>query len=116
MKSRNLTQSSLRNDPINRRMQGFSFQIDEDESWSSRCDFFLLFRSKFDFKHSIEAEMSQEHSRTNGTRNDSLNKENLMDNRERVLHREEPFLNKTKLDFGRPMKIHHDQRSRSRVR
>ena len=32
MKSRNLTQSSLRNDPINRRMQGFSFWIDEDES------------------------------------------------------------------------------------
>ena len=32
MKSRNLTQSSLRNDPINRRMQGFSFQIFEDES------------------------------------------------------------------------------------
>ena len=32
MKSRNLTQSSLRNDPINRRMQGFSFRIFEDES------------------------------------------------------------------------------------
>ena len=32
MKSRNLTQSSLRNDPINRRMQGFLFQIFEDES------------------------------------------------------------------------------------
>ena len=32
MKSRNLTQSSLRNDPINRRMQGFSFQIFEDNS------------------------------------------------------------------------------------
>ena len=32
MKSRNLTQSSLRNDPINRRMQGFSFRVSEDES------------------------------------------------------------------------------------
>ena len=32
MKSRNLTQSSLRNDLINRRMQGFSFRIFEDES------------------------------------------------------------------------------------
>ena len=32
MKSGNLTQSSLRNDPINRRMQGFSFRIFEDES------------------------------------------------------------------------------------
>ena len=32
MKSRNLTQSSLQNGPINRRMQGFSFRIFEDES------------------------------------------------------------------------------------
>ena len=32
MKSRNLTQSILQNDPINRRMQGFSFGIFEDES------------------------------------------------------------------------------------
>ena len=33
MKSRNLTQISIRNDPINFRMQGFSFRIDEDENW-----------------------------------------------------------------------------------
>ena len=32
MKSRNLTQSRLRNDPINRWMQDFSFRIFEDES------------------------------------------------------------------------------------
>ena len=32
MKTNNLTQISLRNDPINRRMQGFSFWIFEDES------------------------------------------------------------------------------------
>ena len=31
MKTRNLTQSSLRNDPINRRMHSFSFQVFEDE-------------------------------------------------------------------------------------
>ena len=31
MKSRNLTQSSLRNDPINLRMQGYSFQIFKDK-------------------------------------------------------------------------------------
>ena len=31
MKTRNLTQSSLRNDPINHRMHGFSFRIFEDE-------------------------------------------------------------------------------------
>ena len=32
MKTNNLTQISLRNDPIYRRMQGFSFRIFEDES------------------------------------------------------------------------------------
>ena len=32
IKTHNLTQISLRNDPINRRMQGFSFRIFEDES------------------------------------------------------------------------------------
>ena len=31
MKTRNLTQSNLRNDPINRRMHGFSFHVFEDE-------------------------------------------------------------------------------------
>ena len=31
MKSRNLTQSSVRNDPINHQMHGFSFRIFEDE-------------------------------------------------------------------------------------
>ena len=31
MKTRNLTQISLRNDPINLRMHGFSFRIFEDE-------------------------------------------------------------------------------------
>ena len=55
MKSRNLTQINLRNDPINRRMQGFSFQIDEDKNWSSRCDFFLLLQLSLDFKHSLDA-------------------------------------------------------------
>ena len=31
MKTRNLTQSSLQNDPINCRMHGFSFRVFEDE-------------------------------------------------------------------------------------
>ena len=31
MKTHNLTQISLRNDPINRRMHGFSFRVSEDE-------------------------------------------------------------------------------------
>ena len=116
MKSRNLTQSSLRNDPINRRMQGFSFWIDEDENWSSRWDFFLLFRSKFDFKHSIEAEMSQEHYETKGTRIEAPHRENLMKNRERFLSAWRTSFIKTILILGRPMKVHHDQRPRSRVR
>ena len=92
MKSRNLTQISLRNDPINRGMQGFSFQIDEDENWSSRCDFFLLLRSNFDFKHSLDAEMHQEYSESYGLQNDALNKENLMIDHRPVLRREERFL------------------------
>ena len=31
MKTHNITQSSLQNDPINRRMHGFSFRVFEDE-------------------------------------------------------------------------------------
>ena len=31
MKTRNLTQSSLRNDLVNRQMHGFSFRVFEDE-------------------------------------------------------------------------------------
>ena len=32
MKTRNLTQISLRNDPINRHMHGFLFRVSEDEN------------------------------------------------------------------------------------
>ena len=60
MNTRNLTLISLRNDPINRRMHGFSFRVSEDENWSSRCEFFFFFQSKFDFKSSLGAEMYQE--------------------------------------------------------
>ena len=67
MKTRHLTQISLRNDPINRRMHGFSFWVSEDEVWSSRCEFFFLFRSEFDFKGSMGAEMHQDYKETNGT-------------------------------------------------
>ena len=55
MKTRNLTQISLQNDPINSRMHGFSFRVSEDEVSSSRCEFFFLFRSKFDFNDSMGA-------------------------------------------------------------
>ena len=77
MKTHNLTQISLRNDPINRRMHGFSFQVSEDENWSSRCEFFFLFQSNFDFKHSMDVEIHQEYKESNGTWNGGLNKSNL---------------------------------------
>ena len=48
--------------------------------------------------------MSCDYTETNGARNDSLNMENVAKDRERVLHREEPFLNKTKMNLDRPMK------------
>ena len=40
---RNLTQSSLRNHPINRRMQGFSFRIFEDEDGVQDVNFSFSF-------------------------------------------------------------------------
>ena len=92
MKTNNLTQISLRNDPINRRMQGFSLQIFERRKWSSRLDFFQLFQSNFEIKHSNEAEMSCEYTETNDMRNDALNMENLKIDRRPVLRREELFL------------------------
>ena len=104
MKSRNLTQISLHNDPINRRMQGFSFQIDEDENWSSRCDFFLLPRLNYDLIHSMGAEMSQEYRETNSLRNGGENTENLMiDHGQLSPPRRTPF-KETKLKCGRWMK------------
>ena len=57
---RNLTQSSRRNDPINRRMQGYSFRNFRRRRWSSRCKFVLLFQSNLDLKCSIDAETSLE--------------------------------------------------------
>ena len=39
MKSTNLTQINRQIDPINRRIQGFSFRKFEDECWCSRLDF-----------------------------------------------------------------------------
>ena len=99
--SPNLTQSSLRNDPINRRMQGYSFRNFRRRRWSSRCKFFLFSRSKFDFKCSLEAEITYEHKETNGTRFNGVYKEYFRIERERVLRREEPFLNKTNLILNR---------------
>ena len=60
MKTRNLTQIHARNDPINRRMHGYSFHDFEDRNWHSRCDFSLLPRSISDFKCSSDAKTCQE--------------------------------------------------------
>ena len=92
MKSPNLTQINLRNDLINRRIQGYSFRNSEDEVWCSRCDCIQFSRSKFEFQHSIEAQMGYEHRETNGARFGVFYKENLRNDRERVLRREERFL------------------------
>ena len=101
---RNLTQSSLRNDPINRRMQGYSFRNFRRRRWSSRCKFSLLFQSNLDLKHSIDAEMSLECSGTNGMRFGVVYKEYFGFDRERVLRCEEHVLKKkTKIDFRRLM-------------
>ena len=48
--------------------------------------------------------MSQECSRKNGTRFGVAYKEYFGFDRERVLRREESFLNKTKMNLDRPMK------------
>ena len=104
MKSPNLTQINLRNDPINRRIQGYSFRNSEDEVWCSRCDCIQFSRSKFEFQHSIEAQMGYAHRETNGTRFGVFSKENLKKFREQVLRREERNLYKTKSIVSRPMK------------
>ena len=51
MKSTNLTQINLRIDPINRRIQGFSFQKFEDECWCSRLEFIQFSQWKLKLMH-----------------------------------------------------------------
>ena len=60
MKTCNLTQIRARNDPINRRMHGYSFHNFEDKNWHSRYDLSLLPRSIFDFMHSSDTKTCQE--------------------------------------------------------
>ena len=60
MKTRNLTWSRARNDPINYRIQGFLFRDFKNEVRRSRCDFFHFFQPILDFKYSLDAEMSLE--------------------------------------------------------
>ena len=101
---RNLTQSSLRNDPINRRMQGYSFRNFRRRRWSSRCKFALLFQSNFDLEHSLEAEMGQERSRTNGAQFGVFYKENLRNDREHLLVARRTSFIMAKMIVDRPMK------------
>ena len=56
MKTHNLTQSRARNDPINYRIQGFSFPDFENEVLHSICNCFQFPWSISDFKHSLDAE------------------------------------------------------------
>ena len=56
MKTCNLTQSSLWNEPINRRMHGFSIWVLEDEI-EVQDVISPIFRSNSDFKYSLDAEM-----------------------------------------------------------
>ena len=60
MKTHNLTQSHAQNDPINCRLQGFSFRDLENKFERSRCDFFRFSPSILDFKYSSDAKMSLE--------------------------------------------------------
>ena len=63
-KTRNLTQSWARNDPIQgfwfRRIQGFSFCDFENKFQHSRGDLFQFSPPILDFKHSTDVEMSLE--------------------------------------------------------
>ena len=60
MKIHNLTLNRTRNDPINRRIQGFSFRDFENKVRHSRYDSFQFFQPTLDFKHSLDAETSLE--------------------------------------------------------
>ena len=103
MKSTNLTQINLRNDPINRRIQSFSFRNFEDEVWCSRLDFSLVFWLKLKTMHLMEAELKYDHAGTNGTRKEFVNKENFMFDRGPFFRREESSFIWAKLNFSRRM-------------
>ena len=56
----NLTRDSDRNDPINCRIQGFSFRDFENELRCSSGEFFLIDEQNLTFNHSMDTEMSLE--------------------------------------------------------
>ena len=57
MKTLKITQSRPQNDPINGRIQAFSFCDFENKVQCSGYDFFQFFQPILDFKHSSDAEM-----------------------------------------------------------
>ena len=59
-KTGNLIQDSDRNDPINRRIEGFSFRDFENDRRCSRDEFFLIDRRNLTFNISVDTEMSLE--------------------------------------------------------
>ena len=59
-KTHNLTRDSDRNDPINHRIQGFSFRDFENDLRCSRGEFSIINRQNLTFNHSVVAKMSLE--------------------------------------------------------
>ena len=59
-KTHNLTRDSDQNDPINLRIQGFSFRDFEYDIRCSRDEFSLIDRRNLTSNHSVDAEMSLE--------------------------------------------------------
>ena len=63
-KTRSLTRDSDRNDPINYRMQGFSFHDFENDHPCSRDEFSLIDRRNLTYNHFVDAKASLEESRS----------------------------------------------------
>ena len=112
MKSRNLTQSSLRNDPINLRMQGFSFRIFEDESGVHEVI------SSFSLDQSLNSSVQWKCKRVTNTGKQTAR--DLVEYRERIWrliangssHREEQFLKERNGSWTVGWRDHRDGRSR----
>ena len=103
MKTHNLTQSSLRNDPINFWMHGFSFRILEDEI-EVQGVISSLSRSKSDFKCSSDAEMHQECNELEWYSNWCLDSSNFLKIQGRVLPSRRTVYLKGEIGHDRPMK------------
>ena len=58
-----LTRDSNQNDPIDRRIDGYSFRDFKREHWCSRDKFSLIDRQNLTFNHSMDAESSLEEIR-----------------------------------------------------